>query len=516
MSKTRKKIHGWNLATMHNEQLRPVVFNRPITEEGIRREDFHTSYVYRIQNTKNDKVYIGYHKEGDEVYYTSACDKEFQDLLASGIPGIFDYHILFWGSKKEAEGKEYELLRMYPNIRTNPEIYNLQYAQSKGIKPLDLKSIKKLQMEIDDIREFQNYQDRTMLKDGTYTIEEIDLVTLKEFDRMQTRELTIDSDNLIYIKSMVKNRVQRAGRYNDDQENYDMPVLLKDIWLRNIDTKELEFHDYILISGNHTRTAYYDIAKENKNTYFNLKTELKCLVIESEVTENMQEAEIYMLSNNLNRVQGGGKKFSKADGLLECIKFHSEGYTYKTPEMNQRWLEMGLTPGQIQGIFRDMEQIIEEEIEERNGYTVHNYRENKDDQEKLQAKKRSLEINNPLSYVEAMSSGNPSLYRLIDKFMKTQAERMYNGLPIQTTIQLLIYHPSFAAKRNWDDKLKEEFFRPNYTPTSFEVDEDNTHTFSKDEFDELDSIFKMPKVLVDIMPMKSKMVTKGKKIKTAA
>ena len=68
MSKTRKKIHGWNLATMHNEQLRPVVFNRPITEEGIRREDFHTSYVYRIQNTKNDKVYIGYHKEGDAVY----------------------------------------------------------------------------------------------------------------------------------------------------------------------------------------------------------------------------------------------------------------------------------------------------------------------------------------------------------------------------------------------------------------------------------------------------------------
>jgi hypothetical protein len=501
----RTKIEGWNLATLNDDKLRPIIFNKPTTREGINRELYHTSYVYILTNTLNGKVYIGYHTEGDVVYYSSATDPDFKEVLASNIPGILDYEIVFWGSKNECLKVEDDLLRQFNHIKTNPNCYNRQYGQ-KGVRPLDIESVKQLQLEIDDTREFQNLIDKKILINDSFSIEEIDIKTLKEFDKLQTRELEIDPDNYNYVTSMIKNRVIR--RYGKGQEQYDMPVLLKDIYLKNPKTKEIEFHDYILISGNHTRTVYYDLANSDKNLYFNLSTKLKCLIIESDITENLQEAEIYMLSNNLNRVNGGGKKFSTGDALLECVKFNSEGYTYKTPQMKQRWLEMGLTEGQISGVFKKMEEHLKRQKFLDSGWIVHDYT-TKEGKKKVEALVDKFKQDDSV-FVEAMASGNPSLYRLIDKFMNEQERRKANKLPLQERIQIVLYHTSFESEDNWNTKLEKQYLRPLNTSHSFDLGNGSLHFFSNDEFNELDQFFKMPPVNVEVLPIKTPAIKKGK------
>lgn len=502
-STVRRKIKGWNLGIMHDDKLRPIIFNPPI--ESYRRELYHTSYVYKLTNTQNGKVYIGFHTEGDDLYYSSATDPDFKSILASNIPGILDYEIVFWGSEKECRGIEYDLLKKFKHIKSNPKCYNRSYGQ-KGVKPLDIDLVKTLQLEIDDTREFQNNIIKSILTDTSFSIEEIDLSTLIEFPKLQTRELEIDSDNYNYVKSMVENRVKR--RYGKDQEQYDMPVLLKDIWLKNPDTNEIDFFDYILISGNHTRTVFFDLASSSKNLYFDLTYKLKCLVIESDVTEDMQEAEVYMLSNNLNRVNGGGKKFSTGDALLECKKFHVEGFTYRTPQMKQRWLEMGLTRGQVDGVIKKMDEHIKRDKEIGNGYIVHDYTSNNG--KNIIDNKVKIFKQDPNKFVKAMSSGNPSLYRLIDEYMGEQERRVANGNPIQNEIQIVLYHPTFDAEDNWNNKLRKQYLRPLNTSTNYTVDTGVTHYFSPSEFNQLDGLFKMPKVSIEVLPIKTRAIKRTK------
>ena len=494
-STTSRKIKGWNLGIMNDDNLRPIIFNPPI--ESYRRELYHTSYVYILTNTQNGKVYIGFHKEGDDLYYSSATDPDFKSVLASNIPGILNYEIVFWGSEKECRGKEYELLKEFKHIKSNPKCYNRSYGQI-GVRPLDINLVKTLQLEIDDIREFQNNINKSKLTDTSFSIEEIDLSTLMEFPKLQTRELEIDSDNYNYVSSMVENKVIR--RYGPGQEQYDMPVLLANIWLKNPDTKEPEFFDYILISGNHTRTVFYDLASSSKNLYFDLSYRLKCIIIESDITDDMQEAEVYMLSNNLNRVNGGGKRFSTGDALLECKKFHTDGFTYRTPQMRQRWLEMGLTKGQVEGVFRKMDEHLKRKSL-GDGWIVHDYTSKK---EKLTLENKvSILKQDPNLFVKAMSSGNPSLYRLIDEYMNEQERRVAVGEPIQTEIKIVLYHPTFDAEDNWNNKLKKQYLRPANTSTNYMFDTGAPHYFSPAEFNQLDSLFKMPKVTVEVMPIKT-------------
>jgi hypothetical protein len=310
--------------------------------------------------------------------------------------------------------------------------------------------------------------------------------------------LEIDSDNYDYVASMVKNRVIR--RHGIGVEQYDMPVLLKDVWIKDTKTKQLLFHDYILISGNHTRTVYYNLAAERKNLHINLNTKLKCLIIESDITDELQESEIYMLSNNLNRVNGGGKKFSKGDALLECKKLHIEGFTYRTPQMKQRYLELGLTEGQIKGVLSKMDDYIEKKEFEDSGWIVPNYTSG-EGAKKIEERVRGFQQNDSV-FVKAMSSGNPSLYRLIDEFMNEQEFRIAHKKKIQDKIQIVLYHPTFEAERNWADKLKLQYLRPLNTSQSIELDNGTRYFFSKEEFEQLDSLFKMPPVFVDILPTK--------------
>jgi len=127
------KAKGWNLEQMFDDDTRPKIFQQP---EGPRTKIGCDSYVYKIINTQNKMMYIGYHKEGDTLYGTSSTNKEFKELLASDAIGLFKYHILYWGSVEECKQVEYELLTK-DDAKSNPMYYN-KHNGHPGKKELNL------------------------------------------------------------------------------------------------------------------------------------------------------------------------------------------------------------------------------------------------------------------------------------------------------------------------------------------------------------------------------------------
>jgi len=182
--------------------------------------------------------------------------------------------------------------------------------------------------------------------------------------------------------------------------------------------------------------------------------------------------------------------------------------------MRQRWLEMGLTKGQVEGVFKKMDEHLKRQEMIDAGWMVHDYTTD-EGKKKVDDEVKAFQ-QDPLTFVKPMSSGNPSLYRLIDEFMNTQELRVALGQPIQEKIQIVMYHPTFEAEDNWNNKLKKQYLRPLHTSNSYEFDENNTHYFTPAEFSKLDSLFNMPPVYVKVLPIKTPRVKKGKKSKQAA
>jgi hypothetical protein len=232
---------GWNLEIMFNPQLRPIIFNHPI---GPRIKQGCTSYVYKITNTQDGKIYIGYHKEGDKLYGTSTTNPELKQLLASNTPGLFNYEILYWGSVNEAKQKEFELLTEV-NAAKNPNYYNLNNGRP-GVRDVNIKGVNELTDEVDDIRKHQYLKQHFLLTRENNVIE-LSVNDLMKIHKLQSRELELDSANLHKIMGRIRHRIGY----------YDMPVIVENITMDGV------FHEKILISGNHTRTAFDKTKNEN-------------------------------------------------------------------------------------------------------------------------------------------------------------------------------------------------------------------------------------------------------------
>lgn len=478
MQKKLKPVIGWNLELMFNDELRPINFKRPI---GPRSQQGCNSYVYRITNTENGKMYIGYHKEGDKIYGTSTKNEEFREVLAKKIPNLLNYEILFWGSVKECKQYEYELLTSV-NASKNDLYYNLNNGQP-GIKKINIDLVNKLTDEIDDFRKHQ------FLKDHIYLNKELNIIEfsvedLNELERLQSREMALDNSNLQKIVNRIRNRIG----------SYDMPVVIENI------TIDGEYYEYLLISGNHTRTAYFNTMNENVGHTKN--TLIKCVLITEEIHQILQESEIWILSNNLNADYNVGKPYTTEDGTKECLEYEKLGHSWRTIEMRNRLMRLGLTSNQVETVFNKVDDTLQKEEWEKEGNLIYDYVNTKEHKEIL--KDVSNEYRSQGYFVIESTSGNPHLYRWIDKWIQHQLTRISQGLKIQERIKIVVHHTNTKSETEWSELFK-KLIRPQFLPKVKEG-----HRFTETELMQIKNIIKYPDFSYHEMPMKGKSISNKK------
>jgi len=435
----KKATKGWNLEMMIFNP--PTEFNTP---EGILRQPIGcNSYVYRITYVKDGRMYIGFHKEGDDIYTTSTTCKEFKEILASGEPNILKYEILFWGSVKECEQEEFELLTSVSAAK-NPMYFN-KWNGKPGVRKLNVEYLNEMINEINDIRTFRNQLDHKH-----FTIDdiiEISVVDLNNIDAVQIRELRIDNENLAKIVDKIRNRIG----------SYDMPVLLENI------TYKGKFYKQLLISGNHTRTALFKTKDENKGHTGH--TLIKCLLIPEEICYQLQDSEVDMMGNNLNADFTPGKPFSSKDGIKECLFHHKNGHSWETVEMRQRLMLLGLTSGQVDTVFANTHDSIIKETWEKMDRVVFDYTTR--DKHLLESKAKEFAEKNDDTFVLHCSSGNPHLYRWLDEYYQTQMKRISEGKIVQNKFKVVVYHNKERSKKQWPELFK-KLIRPQNLPSEFD------------------------------------------------
>lgn len=472
MQKNQKGLETFILKT-------PVEFQKPTGE--LRQPSGCNSYVYKITYTKNGKMYIGYHKDGDTPYRCSSTNTELQELLACGEPEILTLEILSWGSVSECQQEEYELLTKV-DAKNNPMYFN-KWNGKPGIRKLNIGLVNELENEINDIRTFKNQKTHTYFNVKTDVKEfSIKQLSPNNLDSVQVRELWIDSQNLSKVIDRIKERIG----------SYDMPVILENVTYRG------KFYNYLLISGNHTRTAYWKT--RNKNVGHTQNTKLKCLVIPEDITHELSDREIDMLGNNLNADYNVGKPFSVGDAVSECVEHYLNGYSWDTVEMRHRYMRLGLTSSQFKTVQKNVYDQIQKKEWEAAGKVVYNYIDDDNHKKLLERKAKSFTSND--TFVITTSSGNPHLYRLIETYYIEQYDRISNGLKPQTNLKLVVYHTNTKSQKEWKG-LFEKMFRPQNLPLEY-----GGYDFTQDDLNILKSLVTYPTTTYYEMPMYGSRVTK--------
>tara|TARA_Y100001938_G_C8053570_1_gene413216 strand:+ start:99 stop:1508 length:1410 start_codon:yes stop_codon:yes gene_type:complete len=467
----KERNSGWNLEQMFNPLTRPKVFNQPTGHKTMAGCD---SYIYEITNTQNQKKYIGFHKEGNHIYRTSSTNKEFKEILASDQIGILDIHIGPWGSVEECKQIEYEKLTEV-NAKANPQYYN-KHNGHPGKRKLNIELVNKLTTETDDVRKFRNQMKD---EDGNDTREYINNNNVVEFtvkelyglDNWQVRATQLDEENLNKVKDRVELR----------PDNYDMPVILKDVTLGG------EFHEYKVISGNHTRTAYYELATGNRVTNISENKKIKCVVIDDDIHTLLQETEIDILGNNLNSDYNVGKPFSSADAVGECLRHHEAGHSWQTTEMKLRFQLLGLTSNQVTKVFEKAQFKITKKEEEDGGWTFYDYKRGKG---KAKLEKKQKELTDENTHVVSCASGAPTLDRWMNSWLDNQLIRIEEGKTLQTKICVLVYHTNYKNRDDWEGMFK-KLTSPQH------IEDKNVRAL-------INTLYKLPTFTYWELPMKTK------------
>lgn len=314
-----------------------------------------------------------------------------------------------------------------------------------GKKKLNIDLVNQLMREIDNFRKHTNLIPESELKHINQThISEMSIKALWDADKYQVRKQEINSENLSTIKDRLRNKTG----------NYDMPVLLRNVTLEGV------FHELILISGNHTRTAYWQTRNDNIGHTEN--TMLKCVILDEDIHSQLQETEVQMLGNNLNANFNVGKSFDKEDAIDECLQVHKAGNSWKTLAMRERLMLMGLTSGKVQSVFDKVQDIIDKRKLVKSNQMIFDY----ENTHKELVDKKVKTLTNDNVFVIACASGAPTLDRWMNKYINEQMSRIDNNKPIQTRIKVLVYHTSIKNKNKWP-KLWESLTRPQHLSSEY-------------------------------------------------
>ena len=381
-----------------------VRYNKP---PSIKKVDIPTkpstanSYVYEFECLDSGMKYIGYHKDNGKVYWNSSRDGNFKKVLADSNSNLI-FRVLFYGSSKEMEQKEHELLSLV-DAKNNPMYWN-KWNGKPGVKPMNRK-------DIHNIVEMIENKDENILSDISMTIEE-----LYRMSCHQTRDVAIDRDNLNDIKDAIR---RDAG--NTDKAN--PPVLLKN---RIYDGK---FYKFLRIGGTHTVTAYWEEGYKD--------TELTPIIIDVEFHENIPDDGLTLLGNLLNKKTKISAPATHEDGTKTLYEYYLSGRDWKSPECRNDLYDMGLSSNRVETSIRNTQALIDNDDARKAGWVVMDYKGKHEGI--LKTEMENWERNSPETYVNSSSSAALTLDRILIDYHQ-------NKLDNQTTIKWFVYHPNKSTR----------------------------------------------------------------------
>lgn len=422
----------------------------------LNSQDGQTALVYEFEDVDNKKRYIGMHKAMEKPYWSSATDKDFQKVLMNSNSNL-KLTIHKWGSVKEMKQLEYEMLTKV-NAAASDDYYN-KHNGHPGVKEIDYDKIAQLRNELDLIRD--NRTDKVnefkiigfeYLSDEKYTIQE-----LKNWSKLQVRYETIDRDNLEKIKSKI-----RISMGNTDEAK--PPVYLKDI------NYEGEHYDMLLISGNHTITAYYDLGAAYR------LVELPIIVLGPEIHSQFSESELFALGNELNSEKFSQKSYSKEDAEKECLRFYELGNTWKCERNTIRMIKLGLTTNQVKTVYEKVEQLIINDKKRRGGWNVMDYEgEHKSIVDDL------IENNtNDNVFACCYSGAAMKLQNILSAYWNEQSERESLNKAKQKRILCYVKFTTETARDSYWPKLKSEFQKLQQLELKTPIDYIELEMYTKD------------------------------------
>ncbi len=315
-------------------------------------EEGHTSLVYEWDD--GIKKYIGVHKETHEPYWGSSTDKDFKKVLINPKSKL-TLTIHAWGSYDEMKQLEHEMLTKADAAKS--EDYYNKHNGFPGVKPIDFDKVEKIRNEIDWIRDGRNDKENDFEYIGFEYLSKTNypITELYNQSKLQVRYETIDRDNLEKIKSKI--RVSMG----DITEGAKPPVYLIDV------NFEGEFYDKLLISGNHTISAYYELDGAYR------EAELPIIELGPEIHSQLSEAELYALGNELNSEVSTAKSYSKEDAEKELLRFHQMGQSWNTSRNKVRMIKLGLTTAQVDTVIGWVKQEIINMKKRKGGFNVMDY-----------------------------------------------------------------------------------------------------------------------------------------------
>jgi hypothetical protein len=210
---------------------------------------------------------------------------------------------------------------------------------------------------------------------------------------------------------------------------------------------EGEHYDRLLISGNHTITAYYELDGSYR------EVELPIIELGPEIHSQFSEAELYALGNELNSEKATAKPYSKEDAEKELLRFHQMGQSWNTSRNKARMIKLGLTTAQVETVINWVKQEIINIKKRKGGWNVMDYT----GVHKSHIEDLHKQYTDDDTYVCDYSGAAVKLNNILVPFHKENEERVIDGKKPKTKIKCLIRFTSEDIRDKQWPKLKEDF-----------------------------------------------------------
>ena len=363
-------------------------------------------FLYRFTNLDNQIVYVGVHKGTvDDGYWHSATDVDFQKDLAS-TDGKFKYEIMKYGDYDRMTVDEHNILKN-ADASNNPYYYNKTVGSPK-YKTVRTGVVEKIVKDI---------------KSDKYQSVKEHIDSVKGLMRKQVRVEDFSSHEI------------EIGQKIDENTGTTDHLTCYTIILNSEET---------IIGGNHSIRG---VVKSKHGHDINI------VRIPEKVTKNLNDAEITLLGNLLNkRDEFVKKELSEPDSKKQVMTNFEELGTPAMDESNKEMLvAMGWTKKKSTAIMKKVAKEIDDKVASMAGKVRIDWGSGS---HKKKLEKMMQDATTPTRMVFTQPSGMFRVDRILKDIYDINTGRELTGELEKTDVWIYIRHSNELHKNDWRGGLQ--------------------------------------------------------------